>query len=121
LDGYPYELPFELQLKKPMLVVQDWAALRLVKSDNWHSELIEATDFDPAGAKNLQTIEQLKIAQTQPGNWLIATLSSSHKDILEGWVKVAQGSAWNLYHSTPTDSESVNNELSSEALKKCMR
>lgn len=121
LDGYPYDLPFVLKLKKPMLVVQDWASLRIAKSDNWHSELIDAANFDPVDGKVLQTLDQLKTAQIQPGNWLISTSSSSHKDLLEGWVKVAQGSAWNLFHSAPTDRKSVNNELSSEALKKCMR
>lgn len=121
LDGYPYDLPFELKLKKPMVVVQDWASLRIAKSDNWHSELIDAANFDPVGAKVLQTLDQLNTAQIQHGNWLIATSSSSHKDILEGWVKVAQGVTWNLYHSAPSDRESINNELSSEAFKKCMR
>lgn len=121
LDGYPYDLPFELKLEKPMLVVQDWTVLRLAKSDNWHSELLDAANFDPIGAKTLQTLDQLKIAGILPGKWLIATSSSSHKDLLENWVKVAQGVAWNLYHSAPTDNESTRNELSSSELQKCMR
>lgn len=121
LDGYPYDLPFAAQLTKPMLVVQDWAALRKVKSDNWHSELIDASDFDPVGAMVLQTADQLYIAKSQSGNWLMATSSSPHTDMLAGWIKVAQGSAWTLYHSSPSRITEVNNELSFKEFSKCSR
>lgn len=100
LDGFPYDLPFTAKMNKPMLVVQDWAALRHIKSDNWRSELMDAADFDPVAAKVLQTTAQLELAKTQPGNWLMASSDSPHADILATWHKVKQGAAWTLYHST---------------------
>lgn len=99
-DGFPYDLPFAANLKKPMLVVQDWATLRHTKSDNWHSELIDAADFDPEGAKVLQTTEQLGMAQKNSGNWLLAMSDSPHQDVLSSWHKIKQGTAWTLYSST---------------------
>jgi 4-amino-4-deoxy-L-arabinose transferase-like glycosyltransferase len=121
LDGYPYDLPFELKLKKPLLVAQDWESLRFLKSDNWHNELMDAADFDPAGTKVLTTIDQLKIAQTQNGNWLIATSNSSHKDILSRWIKVTEGSSWMLYHSLASDNAEADDALNFKALSKCSR
>lgn len=121
LDGYPYDLPFELKLKKPMLVAQDWTTLRHIKSDNWHNELMDAADFYPAGTDVLPSIDQLKIAQIQNDTWLIAASNSSHKDILSGWIKVAQSSSWTLYHSVLSSSAAVDNELTFKALAKCSR
>ncbi len=100
LDGFPYDLPFTAKMNKPMLVVQDWEALRRIQSDNWQSELMDAAAFDPEAAKVLQTPAQLDLAKTQPGNWLLAASNSSHTDILAAWHKVKQGSAWTLYRST---------------------
>lgn len=99
LDGFPYDMPFAANLMRPMLVVQDWAKLRETKSDNWHSELIDAADFDQEGAKVLQTMAQLEAAQKVPGNWLLAPSDSPRKELLSTWQKVKQGKAWTLYSS----------------------
>lgn len=99
VDGFPYDLPFTAKMNKPMLVVQDWQALRRIQGDNWQSELMDAATFDPEAAKVLQTPAQLEMAKTQPGNWLLATANSSHTDLLAAWHKVKQGSAWTLYRS----------------------
>jgi 4-amino-4-deoxy-L-arabinose transferase-like glycosyltransferase len=113
LDGFPYDLPFTANLKNPMLVVQDWATLRHTKSDNWHSELIDAADFDPVAAnKVLQTMAQLEVAKQSPGNWLLAASESPHQEILSTWHKIMQGTAWTLYSST-----SKVNDLSEEKCK----
>lgn len=121
LDGYPYDLPFELKLKKPMLVVQDWAALRLQKSDNWHNELMDAASFAPDGDKVLLNIDQLKVAQAKPNNWLFVSAKSPRKNILDGWDKITQNADWDLYRSKSTGSENVNSHMVSEALKKCLQ
>lgn len=103
MDGFPYDLPFSARLTKPMRVVQDWATLRQIKSDNWHSELIDAADFDPVAAQVLQSPAQLAVAltQAQPGNWLLAASDSPHTAILANWHTVKQGTAWTLYSATP--------------------
>jgi 4-amino-4-deoxy-L-arabinose transferase-like glycosyltransferase len=115
MDGFPYDLPFTAQMKKPMLVVQDWAAVRLVKSDNWQSELLDAADFDPAAAKVLQTPAQLALTQAQPGNWLLVPVNSTRTDVLAAWHKVQQGRAWTLYRSsassTPLNTSSCDHVL----------
>jgi 4-amino-4-deoxy-L-arabinose transferase-like glycosyltransferase len=107
LDGFPYDMPFIAKMTKPMLVVQDWAALRLLKSDNWHSELLDAADFDTEAAKVLQTPAQLALTQAQPGNWLLTPSNFTRTDVLVAWHKVKQGRAWTLYRtsasSTPLD------------------
>lgn len=101
MDGYPYDLPFILKMNKPMIVVQDWAALRLDTADNWHRELLDAADFDPINANVLQTAAQLELAKVQSGNWLLINSNASGKDALTGWIKVKQGAAWTLYRSAP--------------------
>jgi hypothetical protein len=121
LDGFPYDLPFALNSSKPVIVIQDWEALRAVKSDNWRSELIDAAIFDPNSAQILQTPAQLDLASTQHGNWLIATATPERHDALGGWVKVKQGDKWNLYHSKPTTTSDIDKELSAAAFSKCLR
>lgn len=106
LDGFPYDMPFAANLQKPMLVVQDWAKLRQIKSDNWHSELMDAADFDPEGVKVLQPLVELDAAQKIPGNWLLVPSNSPQKELLSTWQKVKQGSAWTLYSAAGQSIES---------------
>jgi 4-amino-4-deoxy-L-arabinose transferase-like glycosyltransferase len=120
LDGFPYDLPFTLNANKPIIVIQDWAMLRTLKSDNWRSELIDAADFDPNSAQILQSPAQLALASTQHGNWLLATATPERHDALSGWVKVKQGTNWSLYHSKPTTTVDIDNELSSSTFSKCL-
>lgn len=116
LDGFPYDLPFALNASKPMIVVQDWDALRCVNSDNWHSELIDAAFFDINSTQILQDHAQLDLASSEPDNWLLATVgskSASHA----GWVKVRGSKHWDLYQSKSTNTGAIKNESPATAAK----
>lgn len=102
LDGFPYDLPFALNTNKPMIVVQDWDVLRRIKSDNWHSELIDAAIFDTNSTQILQTQAQLNFASSKPDNWLLANVGSSRASHA-GWVKVLESKHWDLYQSKSTN------------------
>jgi 4-amino-4-deoxy-L-arabinose transferase-like glycosyltransferase len=119
LDGFPYDLPFALNASKPMIVVQDWGALRRIKSDNWHSELIDAATFDTDSAQILQDQAQLDLARSEPDNWLLANVGSSRTPHA-GWVKVRETKHWDLYQSKSTNTGAVQIELPSTEAAKCL-
>lgn len=104
---YPYDLPFYTQSSKPMVVVQDWPALRRNSGDNWRRELFEGANFDPAAATVLQTPDVLVAAATQAGNWLVAARKNQAELPPSGWVQVHQGRAWTLYASAPKRPEAA--------------
>ena len=120
LDGFPYDLPFALNASKPMIVVQDWDALRRVKSDNWHSELIDAAFFDINSTQILQDQAQLDLASSEPDNWLLATVGSKSESHA-GWVKVRGSKHWDLYRSKSTNTGAVQNELPATTAAKCLQ
>ena len=105
VGNFPYDFPFYAQTAKPMVVVQDWPALRQNAGDNWRRELFEGANFDAAAAKVLQTPDVLPAASAQPGNWLITPNSRAASAISAGvWNLFYQGRAWSVYRSQPTDS-----------------
>ncbi|MDD2547066.1 MAG: glycosyltransferase family 39 protein [Burkholderiaceae bacterium] len=110
LGEYPYDLPFYTQSVRPMVVVQDWPALRRSARDNWRRELFEGADFDPASGQVLQTAEVLPLAAQAPGRWLVAPLSLPPADIPPGWVPVQQGRAWSLWRSAPKRPEAAQHK-----------
>ena len=97
---YPYDLPFYTQAVRPMVVVQDWPALRKSAGDNWRRELFEGADFDARAGEVLQTPEVLEQAAARPGNWLVSALQSDAQEP-KGWTLVLRGKAWALYRSAP--------------------
>jgi 4-amino-4-deoxy-L-arabinose transferase-like glycosyltransferase len=96
--GYPFDLPFLVQMRRPMVVVQDWPALRESAGDGWQRELFEGGEFDVAAARVLQPPEVLKAASAEPGNWLVAPRDYAGIG-LQGWVTMQRGSGWVLYRS----------------------
>jgi 4-amino-4-deoxy-L-arabinose transferase-like glycosyltransferase len=94
--GFPQDLLFYIQARKPLVVVQDWAALRQSAGDNWERELFEGADFDRDAAAVLQAPQVLAAAAAQPGNWLLQTRETA---ALPGWKKVTEGAAWTLFES----------------------
>ncbi|WP_240964680.1 glycosyltransferase family 39 protein [Acidovorax sp. SRB_24] len=105
LGEYPYDLPFYTQSVQPMVVVQDWTALRRSAGDNWRRELFEGADFDPAAGRVLQTPEVLASAAQQPGRWLVAPNALPAAQIPAGWVAVQRGAGWSLWRSAPEGPE----------------
>ena len=99
VGAYPYDLPFYTQAPRPMVVVQDWPALRQSTGDNWRRELFEGADFDALAGRVLQTPEVLAAASAQPGQWLVAPRNHPAGAWQQGWVLVQQGSGWSLYRS----------------------
>lgn len=96
--GYPYDLPFEANLKHPVVVLEDWAQARQSAGDNWRREMFEGADFDPQAAQVLQGREVL--LQPHPANhWLVTSRNVSALGDLGRWQKVFEGRAWTLWQS----------------------
>jgi 4-amino-4-deoxy-L-arabinose transferase-like glycosyltransferase len=99
VGGYPYDLPFYLQLPTPMIVIQDWEQERKSAGDGWQRELFEAANFDAQAAKVLQSPEALTQAGAKPGNWLVGFRESGQPFEAAGWKLFFKGAGWNLYQS----------------------
>ncbi|MHB1200868.1 MAG: ArnT family glycosyltransferase [Polaromonas sp.] len=97
LGGYAYDLPFYRQASTPMVVIQDWPALRKSAGDSWQRELFEAADFDAQAARVLQTPEVLAQARAQAGVWIVAKNDARVGRELDGFTRVFRGAAWSLY------------------------
>ena len=97
LGDYAYDLPFYRQAGKPMVVIQDWPALRKSNSDDWQHEMLDGTDFDARSAGVLQTPEVLAQASAKSGVWLL----SSHDTPVAGFARLFKGRAWTLYQPQP--------------------
>lgn len=97
LGGYAYDLPFYRQASNPMVVIQDWPALRKSAGDSWQRELFEGADFDAQAARVLQTPEALAPARAQAGVWIVAKNDAAVGRQLDGFARVFKGAAWSLY------------------------
>ncbi|MFC5519984.1 ArnT family glycosyltransferase [Polaromonas jejuensis] len=93
LGDYAYDLPFYRQASTPMLVIQDWPALRKLDGDDWQHELLDGAGFDAQAARVLQAPEVLAQAGKQAGVWVVAGRDTP----LDGFVRVFKGRAWSLY------------------------
>ncbi|MEP6964411.1 MAG: glycosyltransferase family 39 protein, partial [Polaromonas sp.] len=102
LDNYAYDLPFYRQASTPMVVIQDWPALRLEDGDDWQHELLDGEAFDAPAAQVLQGREALARASTQARAWVVAR---QHKP-LDGFELVFIGSGWSLYRPLAASPES---------------
>ncbi len=98
-DAFPYDLPFYTQASKPMLVLENWPALRQQAGDGWQRELFEGADFDAQAAQVLQPLEKLSQAALASGNWLVVRKEWKTATSLTGWQAYYQGAGWTLYQS----------------------
>ncbi len=98
-DAFPYDLPFYAQTLKPMVVLEDWPALRRLAGDGWQRELFEGANFDAQAAEVLQPPETLALAGAAPGNWFAARSGNQLAQGLTGWQPFYQGAGWTLYQS----------------------
>ncbi len=97
--AYPYDLPFYAQLRKPMVVLDNWPLLRREAGDGWQRELFEGADFDPQAAALLQSIEVLPAAGLTPGHWLVLRIGDEQVLEKTGWKLYYEGAGWRLYRS----------------------
>ena len=93
LGDYAYDLPFYRQASTPMIVIQDWPALRQSAGDDWQHELLDGTDFEAHSGAVLQTPEVLAQITTKTRVWLV----SSHDTPVAGFVRLFKGREWSLY------------------------
>ncbi len=98
-EAFPYDLPFYTQASKPMLVLEDWPALRQQSGDGWQRELFEGANFDAQAAQVLQPLEKLSQAALASGNWLVVPRDGKSATRLTGWQAYYQGAGWTLYQS----------------------
>ncbi|MEJ6008241.1 glycosyltransferase family 39 protein [Paucibacter sp. AS339] len=47
VENYPFDLAFYAGLKRPVIVVEDWANKELLQADSWRKELLDAAKFAP--------------------------------------------------------------------------
>jgi 4-amino-4-deoxy-L-arabinose transferase-like glycosyltransferase len=97
--SYPYDLPFYLQVAKPLIVIQDWSQERKKAGDGWQRELFEGAEFDARSATVLQSPEALTQAAEKAGNWLVAFQGDGPVLEFEGWKLFHQGAGWSVYQS----------------------
>jgi signal transduction histidine kinase len=97
--AYPYDLPFYAQLRKPMVVLDNWPLLRREAGDGWQRELFEGADFDPQAAAQLQPLEALTAAGRTPGNWLVRRIGDETVLDKNDWRLFFEGAGWRLYQS----------------------
>ncbi|WP_288411457.1 glycosyltransferase family 39 protein [uncultured Acinetobacter sp.] len=81
-DRYYYDLPFLLDLKKPVYVVTDWQSN---VSDNYAQELSDGLQFEPERRAYLWTRAQLNGAIDRKAPMIV--ISSSHDNSLEQQAK----------------------------------
>ena len=103
LGDYAYDLPFYRQASTPMVVLQDWPAMRLRSGDDWQHELLDGTAFDAQAGTVLQTPDALAQAGAQPGVWVV----SRQDGALAGFARVFKGRAWTLYRPLAANSNSA--------------
>jgi 4-amino-4-deoxy-L-arabinose transferase-like glycosyltransferase len=105
VDGFPYDLAFYARMTHPLIVVQDWASMRVTTGDDWRRELFEAGDFDPASAAQIlqSPPAALDAARATPNAWVVVppTNTNTKRRIdLSGLRLVAQEGHWALYTSS---------------------
>lgn len=105
VGGYPYDLPFYLQLPQQIVAISNWDFQRARARDGWQRELFEGAEFDAEAGQALQPASVLVAAGRVPGNWLVARKSQTPDEALSavgessGWALMKSGAGWELYKS----------------------
>jgi hypothetical protein len=104
LGGYPYDLPFLSGRAAPLMVMQDWDALRGKVGDEWRSELLDGARFDAQAAKVLVPLSTLPALAGVPGQWVLVahTALPELAPALQGFERSVEGRNWSLYRSPGT-------------------
>lgn len=113
---YPYDLPYLVQLRTPLWVLQDWAYERANAGDNWRRELFEGAEFERSRDAYLRPLSELAVQANHPDVWLVSTKHWSDQGQLEGagYKQIYSGTAWNIYatpatHPAQTAQETAEN------------
>ncbi|QNK65272.1 ArnT family glycosyltransferase [Variovorax sp. PAMC26660] len=89
LDSYFYEIPFYWNLRKPVLVLDDWKAAATDTRDNWRKEIVDAGRFEPARAAST-LVDRTQLAATlcvPHTTWLVGP---SNSQLTNPWLTHAQ-------------------------------
>lgn len=63
--AYTQDLPIQLNLNKPVLIVGDWDDVNILKSDNWQREMLFALQTDPKLKSTLIDVQTFETLQSQ--------------------------------------------------------
>ena len=104
LGGYPYDLPFLSGRVAPVLVMQDWAALKGKVGDEWRSELLDGARFDAQAAQVLVPLDTLSALAGRADQWLVVahTALPQLAPSLQAFDRSFEGRNWSLYRSPGT-------------------
>lgn len=112
VGGYPYDLPFYIQNRKPLVVLGDWPQWRRTAGDGWERELFEGADFDPLAGQALQPMQVLLQPAGQGQRWLVLRHNRGTPPLPPFWTRQYQGFGWDLYRdgSAPEGPEAAQHK-----------
>ena len=112
VGGYPYDLPFYIQNRKPLVVLGDWPQWRRTAGDGWERELFEGADFDPLAGQALQPMQVLLQPAGQGQRWLVLRHNRGTPPLPLFWTRQYQGFGWDLYRdgSAPEGPEAAQHK-----------
>jgi len=91
-NRYDYAVPLALDRSTPVWVITDWRTGSRQLPDNWHRELMEGREFEPASSKPLMSREQwYEQTQAHPGitHWIWVDRDTAATDpLLTPWPVV---------------------------------
>jgi 4-amino-4-deoxy-L-arabinose transferase-like glycosyltransferase len=96
---YPYDLPFDSNLKQPMIIVQDWDAARKDASDDWRRVFFEGADFDAIAGAVLQGPGSLNEVLPDGKSWLVSPAEYQMQTLSGKWEMVFKGRSWWVWRS----------------------
>ena len=103
---YAYDLPFLMNLKTQLWVVQNWDNERIHAGDNWRREMFEGVNFEPETSSVLKPMYTLATESKVSERWLLIPKEWTAKPMVEnfGYILEYKGQAWSLYRSQLTHS-----------------
>ncbi len=119
--SYPYDLSFYTQMRKPMVVLDDWPLARQQAGDGWQRELFEGADFEPEAAKLLQSLDILPTLGRVPGNWFVMRIGNELALNKTDWKLFYQGAGWLLYRSAAPLATESPESAQHESLPGCKK
>ncbi len=82
LNLQPYDLVYQLQVRRPLVLVADWADPAIARHDDWRKELADAARFAPGRAVEVLHTRVTARARwcTRAVNWVIADLGGAAQE-----------------------------------------
>ena len=84
LESFAYDLAWYARLPAPSAVVDDWPRARASGRDDWHLELLDAADFDPASGRQrlLDTEAARRLLCAAPVAWVLGPDAVAKRPLL---------------------------------------